>query len=124
MTCPFCGPEPEAVLERLAAILILRDKYPVSPGHALIVPVRHIASFFQTTPEERAALFEGLLRAKQIVERDHKPDGWNIGCNDGAAAGQTVGHLHLHLIPRYEGDRPDPRGGIRWIFSEKAVYGR
>ncbi len=124
MTCPFCEAEAEVILERHAAILILRDKYPVSPGHSLILPTRHFASYFEATEKEREALFEGLLRAKRIVERNHKPDGWNIGWNDGTAAGQTIGHLHLHLIPRYDGDRPDPRGGIRWIFPDKAAYWR
>ncbi len=84
--------------------------------------MRHVASLFDATPEERAAMFSLLEGAKQQLQLEFHPAGYNIGINDGAAAGQTVGHLHIHLIPRYPGDRPDPRGGIRWVIPEKADY--
>lgn len=102
--------------------IAFRDAYPVSPGHSLVVPVRHVASLFDTTPEERAAMFDLLEVAKQQLRSEFSPSGYNIGINDGAAAGQTVSHLHVHLIPRYAGDRPDPRGGVRWVIPEKADY--
>ena len=101
---------------------VIRDGFPISPGHTLIVPKRHVASFFDLTPEERADLLALLDAAKADLDRELSPQGYNIGINDGAAAGQTVPHLHIHLIPRFAGDQEDPRGGIRWIIPEKADY--
>lgn len=107
---------------RNGSAIAFRDAYPVSPGHTLVVPVRHVASLFDTTSEERASMFGLLEAAKQQLQVQFGPAGYNIGINEGATAGQTVGHLHIHLIPRYPGDRPDPRGGIRWVIPEKADY--
>lgn len=98
------------------------DGFPVTPGHSLIVPKRHISSFFETTNEERDALFDMLAEMRQLLISKRSPDGFNIGINDGSAAGQTIMHLHIHLIPRYVGDTDDPRGGVRWIMPEKAPY--
>lgn len=120
--CPFCALPPERVLARDGLALAFRDAYPVSPGHTLVIPVRHVASFFDITPNERAAMFALLEAAKQRLHAEFSPAGYNIGINDGAAAGQTVGHLHIHLIPRYTGDQRDPRGGVRWVIPEKADY--
>jgi diadenosine tetraphosphate (Ap4A) HIT family hydrolase len=85
-------------------------------------PSGHIASFFQASREEQVALLELVIKMRQILKIERNPDGFNIGINDGEAAGQTVMHLHIHLIPRYHGDAADPRGGVRWIFPEKAAY--
>lgn len=120
--CPFCALPPERVLARDGLALAFRDAYPVSPGHTLVIPVRHVASFFDITPSERTAMFALLEAAKEQLHSEFSPAGYNIGINDGIAAGQTVGHLHVHLIPRYTGDRPDPRGGVRWVIPEKADY--
>jgi diadenosine tetraphosphate (Ap4A) HIT family hydrolase len=87
-----------------------------------VVPRRHVASFFELTAEERQAMLELLDRAKAVIDKKYAPDAYNIGINDGAAAGQTVMHVHMHLIPRYKGDVDDPRGGVRWIFPRKADY--
>lgn len=103
-------------------VLALRDGYPVSPGHSLIVPRRHVGSFAEASLEEQSAMLAMLQRVRAILDAELRPDGYNIGINDGAAAGQTVMHVHMHVIPRYRGDRPDPRGGIRWIIPEKADY--
>jgi len=100
----------------------VRDTLPVSPGHTLILPKRHIASIFEATKEEVAALWVAVQQARSQLLKEYSPDGFNIGINDGLAAGQTILHLHIHLIPRYKGDMPDPRGGIRWIFPDKAKY--
>lgn len=81
-----------------------------------------MASFFDITAEERDALLALLDEAKQQADTEFRPQGWNIGINDGPAAGQTVPHLHIHLIPRYTGDLPDPRGGVRWVIPDKARY--
>jgi diadenosine tetraphosphate (Ap4A) HIT family hydrolase len=120
--CPFCGPEKSRVIMANDYAIALHDRFPITPGHSLIVPKRHISSFFEATREEQKALFDLLAEMRQFLLAERSPDGFNIGINDGAAAGQTVMHLHIHLIPRYLGDMPDPRGGVRWIFPEKAPY--
>jgi diadenosine tetraphosphate (Ap4A) HIT family hydrolase len=107
---------------RNSAAVAIRDSYPVTPGHTLLIPVRHVASFFDVTPSEREAMLTLLDTAKLQLQAEFDPAGYNIGINDGAAAGQTVAHLHMHLIPRYSGDRSDPRGGVRWVIPDKADY--
>ena len=118
----FCRIPREQILIDGPLAVAARDSYPVSKGHTLIIPRRHVASFFETTDEERQAMMKLLDEMKAMLDREHKPDGYNIGINNGAAAGQTVMHLHMHLIPRYAGDLPDPRGGVRWVIPEKAAY--
>ena len=120
--CPFCHLGPERIAGSNATGLIVRDAYPVTPGHTLIIPRRHVGSFFDLTPEERTGLLALLDEARAGLERSHQPQGYNIGINDGPAAGQTVPHLHIHLIPRYAGDTEDPRGGVRWVMPAKARY--
>jgi diadenosine tetraphosphate (Ap4A) HIT family hydrolase len=88
----------------------------------LVIPKRHVGSFFEVSLEERIALLDLLDQAKASAVAEFRPDGFNIGINDGAAAGQTVPHLHIHLIPRRAGDQKDPRGGVRWVIPEKADY--
>jgi diadenosine tetraphosphate (Ap4A) HIT family hydrolase len=122
LTCPFCTLDLSRIIMTNDHAVAIRDGFPVSEGHTLIIPKRHIASLFEATVEEQAALLELLAQARQQLQDDLKPDGFNIGINDGAAAGQTLMHLHIHLIPRYAGDQPDPRGGVRWIFPDKAAY--
>ena len=100
----------------------IRDAFPVSPGHTLLVPRRHVGSLFDLTVVEWVELGQLLAQVRTALQAEFRPDGFNVGINDGTAAGQTVMHLHVHLIPRYRGDRPDPRGGIRWIFPDKARY--
>lgn len=104
------------------AAMAFRDAHPVTPGHTLVIPVRHVPSFFDTTREERLAMLELLDAARLQLRSAFGPTGYNIGINDGPAAGQTVGHLHIHLMPRYPDDQADPRGGVRWVFPEKADY--
>jgi len=120
--CPFCSLPDERIVDREPLGLVLRDAYPVSPGHTLVIPTRHVGSFFELDEAERAVLLNLLARAREGLEREFKPDGYNIGINDGAPAGQTVPHLHIHLIPRYQGDLSDPRGGVRWVIPDKARY--
>ena len=121
-TCPFCTLPADRILFSTPLALALRDAYPISPGHTLIIPRRHIASFFELAADERADLLTLLDQARARLDAEFHPDAYNIGINDGPAAGQTIGHLHIHLIPRYAGDQPDPRGGVRWIFPDKADY--
>ena len=120
--CPFCQIAAARFVFADDVTLVIRDAFPVSPGHTLIIPRRHVGSFFQLTAPERESMFELLTQAKAELDGTLQPDGFNIGINDGAAAGQTVPHLHLHLIPRYRGDTPDPRGGVRWVLPAKAKY--
>ena len=122
MSCPFCTLPPERVLHANPHALALRDGFPISPGHTLVIPRRHIASLADLTPDEACALWSLLGEARAQLDQVLRPAGYNVGVNDGAAAGQTVMHLHVHLIPRYAGDRADPRGGVRWIIPEKADY--
>jgi diadenosine tetraphosphate (Ap4A) HIT family hydrolase len=120
--CPFCTLPPERIIDSNDLALVIRDGYPVSPGHTLVIPKRHIGSWFEITQAEQQALLDLLTKTKAVLEAEFKPDGYNIGINDGPSAGQTVPHLHMHLIPRYKGDQEDPRGGVRWIIPEKAKY--
>jgi diadenosine tetraphosphate (Ap4A) HIT family hydrolase len=120
--CPFCNLPPNRIVVGSAHGTVIRDGFPVSPGHTLVIPHRHVGSFFDLTDEERLDLFALLHASKARVDAEFSPHAYNIGINDGPAAGQTVPHLHIHLIPRYTGDRADPRGGVRWIIPEKADY--
>jgi diadenosine tetraphosphate (Ap4A) HIT family hydrolase len=121
-TCPFCTlPANRIVLENFDG-MVIDDGFPISPGHTLIIPRRHTGSFFDLSETERNSLLSLLEDAKRRLDKEFRPDGYNIGINDGSSAGQTVPHLHIHLIPRFHGDRADPRGGVRWIIPEKADY--
>jgi diadenosine tetraphosphate (Ap4A) HIT family hydrolase len=122
MNCFFCSLDPSRIIDSNDLCIVLRDDFPVSPGHTLVIPKRHVGSFFDLSVEERQALMALLESAKQALDTEYRPAAYNIGVNDGPAAGQTVPHVHIHLIPRYEGDRDDPRGGVRWIMPEKAKY--
>lgn len=120
--CPFCTLAPNRIVDSDTHGLVFRDAFPVSPGHTLIIPRRHIGSFFKLSAVERESLLVLLESAKKRLDKENKPSAYNIGINDGSAAGQTVPHVHVHLIPRYAGDVSDPRGGVRWIFPNKADY--
>jgi len=120
--CPFCSVPGERTIDADELAVVIRDGFPVSRGHSLVIPRRHVASWFDVTPEEQRSLLQLLARARRQIDDEFAPDGYNIGINDGPAAGQTVRHLHIHLIPRYAGDTEDPRGGVRWVFPHKAAY--
>jgi diadenosine tetraphosphate (Ap4A) HIT family hydrolase len=120
--CPFCTlPEPRIVARSKFSITV-RDGYPVSRGHTLLIPNRHVADWFELTPEEMADLLAAAHDAKIGLDSELHPDGYNLGVNAGVAAGQTVMHVHLHLIPRFVGDTPDPRGGIRHCVPHRGHY--
>jgi len=120
--CPFCNLPDSRIVNSDASAVVIRDGFPVSQGHTLIIPRRHIGSFFEITEAERTSILYLLGQARIGLDAEYEPAGYNIGINDGAAAGQTIAHLHVHLIPRYDGDRADPRGGVRWVIPEKADY--
>lgn len=98
------------------------DDFPVSPGHCEVVPKRHIESYFDLSDEEVLAMHELLHTVRGMIDREHAPDAYNIGVNDGIAAGRSIHHLHIHLIPRYSGDVEHPRGGVRHIIPGKGNY--
>jgi superfamily II DNA or RNA helicase/diadenosine tetraphosphate (Ap4A) HIT family hydrolase len=120
--CPFCAPASDNVFFTGDRVIGIWDAFPVSPGHALLVSRRHIAEWFDATPDEQLELLRAISVAKASIEMQHRPDGYNIGVNVGRAAGQTVCHLHVHIIPRYTGDVPDPRGGVRHVIPSKGNY--
>lgn len=105
-----------------ATCVAFYDGYPVSPGHALIIPKRHVASYFDLTNHEREAMNVVLQYVKQKIDERFHPDGYNVGINIGEAAGQSVFHCHMHVIPRYKGDVPNPKGGVRGVIPQKQKY--
>jgi diadenosine tetraphosphate (Ap4A) HIT family hydrolase len=122
IVCPFCSPEKEYIVKENQFAYTLFDKYPVNPGHSLIIPFRHFSSIFEATVEELQAIWELIRESKVFLDARYSPDGYNIGVNSGEAAGQTVMHLHVHLIPRYKGDMENPRGGVRGAIPYKQKY--
>lgn len=121
--CPFCNPDSniKLIVESATAFAIY-DGYPVSEGHALIIPKKHCANYFDLTFKEQSACWFVVNKVKQIISESFKPDGFNIGINVGAKAGQTVPHIHIHLIPRYQGDVEIPEGGVRGVIPHKKNY--
>lgn len=121
--CPFCNPDSERMLiSEIATAYAIFDKYPISEGHALIIPKRHIPNYFDLSFKEQSACWLLVNRVKTILQNQFNPEGFNVGINVNAEAGQTVFHAHIHLIPRYKGDVENPRGGIRQIIPLKANY--
>lgn len=123
MNCPFCLKLKtiSPILENDLAIAFY-DEFPVNPGHMLFITKRCVKTFFDTTIDEKIAIFNLVDEAKKLLDDKFHPDGYNIGLNCGEDAGQTVMHIHLHLIPRYKGDIENPRGGVRGIIPSKKEY--
>lgn len=121
--CLFCK-DPRGVSIQHELAYSARDSYPASPGHTVIIPRRHIASFFDLTPEEVAACMGLIKEEKKRIDEEFNPDGYNIGVNVGPAAGQSIFHVHIHIIPRYKGDVENPQGGVRHVIPKKAYYTR
>jgi diadenosine tetraphosphate (Ap4A) HIT family hydrolase len=119
-SCELC--EPRDMLFESEFAYVSYEVNPLSPGHVIVVPKRHVADFFDMTGAEQGSVVALLNRAKKLIDQERKPDGYNIGVNVGKAAGQNRMHVHVHLIPRYAGDVPDPRGGVRWVLPDKAAY--
>jgi len=121
-SCPFCSLEPTRKWIENEHAIAFADAYPVTDGHTLVIPRLHVSSIYELNAEQQSAVWALVTEVRQRLLIGVKPDGFNIGVNDGLAAGQTVDHAHVHVIPRYTGDVPDPRRGIRWIISERAKY--
>jgi diadenosine tetraphosphate (Ap4A) HIT family hydrolase len=120
--CPFCAMPPARIREQSELAFVVDDAFPVSPGHTLVIARRHTPSFFDLTPEEVLALATLLQAARSRLDEALRPAGYNIGVNVGVAGGQTVPHVHVHLIPRYPDDCPDPTGGVRNVLPGKGRY--
>lgn len=122
-SCPFCNPDPdrELIVESATAYAIF-DKFPVNEGHALIIPKKHTSNYFDLTFKEQSACVFVMNTVKKIIAKRFSPDGFNVGININEAAGQTVSHVHVHLIPRYKGDVEEPRGGVRGVIPTKQTY--
>ena len=120
--CPFCSHEQRGVLVESDFALAIPDGYPITKGHTLVIPKRHVASLFDLSEVEQAAIWRIVAEVRRLLAVRYQPDGFNLGINDGKAAGQTVMHAHVHVIPRRNGDVADPRGGVRWLVPNKAAY--
>ncbi len=121
--CPFCNIDnSREIIASSDLSLAFFDGFPVSKGHALIIPRRHVASFFDLSDAEKQDMLSLLDQVKSVVEERFHPDGYNIGINVNEAAGQSVFHVHMHLIPRYKGDVANPKGGVRGVIPSKQSY--
>lgn len=121
--CPFCNIEPDReIIADNTNVFAVFDKYPVNIGHALIIPKRHCKSYFDLTKQEQEDCWTMVNEVEQVLSQEFNPDGFNIGININEAAGQTIDHVHIHLIPRYTGDIENPEGGVRGVISEKRMY--
>jgi diadenosine tetraphosphate (Ap4A) HIT family hydrolase len=121
MDCIFCHLDHSILAETKLSFAFL-DGLPVSNGHTLVIPKRHVGSLWEMTAEEYTDAFDLVRQVKGILQKKFEPQGFNVGVNCGEAAGQTVFHAHIHLIPRYNGDVPSPRGGVRNIIPGKGNY--
>ena len=118
MNCPFC--EYNSIID--GALAFARyDKFPVFLGHCLIIPKRHVETWFDMAKEEQTEAFELIDKVKALIDDKYSPEGYNIGMNCGETAGQTIPHAYIHVIPRYKGDMDNPRGGVRGVIPEKRV---
>ena len=120
--CPFCSPADRRVWLENEQAVAFADAFPVTDGHTLVVPRPHVSSIYELSAAQQSALWDLVAAVRERLLLGLKPDGFTIGVNDGLAAGQTVDHAHIHVIPRRTGDVPDPRGGIRWIVANHARY--
>lgn len=125
-TCLFCkiakGELQAEIVAHFKHCFAMKDAYPVSPGHILIIPYEHTENWFTARPQVQKSMMEALEYMKKHLDATLAPDGYNIGANCGTVAGQTVMHLHMHLIPRYKGDMQDPKGGVRGVIPSKQKY--
>jgi len=119
---PFVDPDEQDQVLRNDLCYARWDKFPVSKGHLLVIPYRQFDSYFDATPAEKNALWSLVDKAKMYLDKLHQPAGYNIGINVGKSAGQTVMHMHIHVIPRYARDMPDPEGGVRGVIPQKRKY--
>jgi diadenosine tetraphosphate (Ap4A) HIT family hydrolase len=121
--CPFCSPDPKVIKAENTFWYARWDRFPASKGHMLVIPFRHVQDCFDTTPEEKASVFDVIDAARTIIDEKYSPDGYNVGFNAGRVAGQGVMHCHVHVIPRYRGDTDNPHGGVRGVVRKREQPG-
>lgn len=121
-TCPFCTLDESRIIAQNDLVAAFFDLFPVNPGHTLIISKRHVANYFDLTNQEKSALWKMADYCKSIIDSKYSPNGYNIGINIDTVAGQSIHHVHMHLIPRYTGDTPNPRGGVRGVIPSKQNY--
>ena len=122
MNCIFCNIDEKRIIAENEGAFAIYDGFPVSQGHILVIPKKHFSNYFEANKHTKDELWNLIDECKEIVDKKFNPDGYNIGINCGGAAGQTVMHLHIHLIPRYKGDIDNPRGGVRGVIPDKRIY--
>jgi len=122
MNCPFCHVEAHEVIAESEHFFAKSDGYPVSEGHTLLISKRHVSTYFDLTEEEQIDMVKLLNVVKKNTDKEFDASQYNVGINCGEFAGQTIDHVHIHLIPRRQGDVEDPRGGVRWVIAAKAKY--
>lgn len=124
--CIFCTipvqEDSSKVIQKFKHCYAIYDAFPVTPGHVLIIPYECTEHWFTASEEIRLDIFQAVNHMKELIDKEYLPEGYNIGMNCGPTAGQTVFHLHVHLIPRYKGDMDDPRGGVRGVIPQKQKY--
>jgi len=124
MSCVFCErlEHPDQLIAQNDLAAAFYDSFPISPGHTLIISKLHETDFLALATSTQSAIFSLISKVREVIEKEMCPHGYNLGVNVGKAAGQTISHAHFHVIPRYEGDVPNPKGGIRWIIPDKTEY--
>lgn len=122
MGCIFCNLEENKILIENEGARTIFDGFPVNEGHMLIIPKKHIETYFEASESEKKFLWDLVEESKKYLDKRFAPDGYNIGINNGVAAGQSIMHLHIHLIPRYIGDIENPKGGVRGVIPSKRIY--
>ena len=121
--CRFCRSKPgRSVMVEGKFGFAAYDKHPANPGHFLVIPYRHFSDYFDITAEESEELWQLVAEGRRQVDEKHNPDGYNIGINIGRWAGQSIPHLHIHVIPRYQGDVENPKGGVRSVIPRNKLY--
>ena len=121
--CPFCNLKKEIeIISEAESCIAFNDGFPVNPGHALIIPKRHVSNYFELTRDEVLEMQEMLWYVKKVIDERYHPDGYNIGVNVNESAGQSIFHVHMHLIPIYKGDMENPKGGVRGVIPCKQKY--
>ena len=120
--CLFCRNDLDSIFIRGNLGFVRWDSHPVNEGHALVIPYRHVPGYFDVTDEERQELWALVDQGKEVIENRYHPQGYNIGINIGSMAGQSIFHMHIHLIPRYRGDVENPKGGVRGVIPKKQRY--
>lgn len=120
--CPFCHLDDGRLILESTSVAAIRDAFAITDGHTLVIPKRHVASLFELSEIEQAEVWKLVAQVRAMLVTEFRPDGFNVGLNDGKSAGQTIMHAHVHVIPRRHGDVADPRGGVRWLVPQKAAY--